>query len=200
MGIHHHKNRCRRIALSGGPGGGKTTAAELFRCEMSDRVKIAPEAATLVFSGGFPRSEHPQAIIAAQRAIYHVQRNLEDSLALLCPEHLMLCDRGTVDGGAYWPGESEEDFFADMGSSLEQELERYAAVLFFESAAVGGHGIELGNPIRTETQNQAVKLDYRLRSLWQQHPRFILVPNQASFFQKIANGMEILKSLATELA
>jgi hypothetical protein len=34
-----------------------------------------------------------------------VQRNLEDVQAALYPERVLLCDRGTVDGAAYWPGE-----------------------------------------------------------------------------------------------
>ena len=46
-----------RIVLTGGPGGGKTTAADLFRREIGERVVIVPEAGTLVFAGGFPRSK-----------------------------------------------------------------------------------------------------------------------------------------------
>ena len=68
-----------RIVLTGGPGGGKTTAADLFRREMGARIALVPEAATMVFSGGFPRVHEPLAVQASQRAIYHVQRNLEIS-------------------------------------------------------------------------------------------------------------------------
>ncbi|MFN9959259.1 MAG: AAA family ATPase, partial [bacterium] len=125
---------------------------------------------------------------AAQRAIYHVQRNLEDVQAALYPERVLLCDRGTVDGAAYWPGESEA-FFAEIGSSLEEELGRYDAVIFFETAAAGGMGIEGGNPIRNESMEQAVKLDGKLRALWSQHPNFTLVPHNPSFFKKISYGL-----------
>jgi predicted ATPase len=136
--------------LTGGPGGGKTTAADLFRREMGERVALVPEAATMVFSGGFPRVTEPSAVHAAQRAIYHVQRNLEDVQAALYHDRVLLCDRGTVDGAAYWPGNTN-GFFEDIGSTLERELARYDAVIFFESAAVGGMGIEGGNPIRNES-------------------------------------------------
>ncbi|MDG2111663.1 MAG: AAA family ATPase, partial [Actinomycetota bacterium] len=63
-----------RVVLTGGPGGGKTTAADLFRREIGDRVIVVPEAATLLFSGGFPRPDEPAAARSAQAAIYHVQR------------------------------------------------------------------------------------------------------------------------------
>jgi len=74
-------NRCR-IVLTGGPGGGKTTAADLFRREIGDRVVIVPEAATLLFSGGFPRTLDIRARKAAQQAIFHVQTQLENVQSL----------------------------------------------------------------------------------------------------------------------
>lgn len=79
--------------LTGGPGGGKTTAADLFRRELGERVVVVPEAATLVFSGGFPRCPAPPELLSAQRAIYHVQRNLEDVQSARFPDRILLCDR-----------------------------------------------------------------------------------------------------------
>jgi hypothetical protein len=152
----------------------------------------------MVFSGGFPRSTETLAIYAAQRAIYEVQRNLEDVQAALYPDRVLLCDRGTVDGAAYWPGEPHH-FFDDVGSSLERELARYDAVIFFESAAVGGMGIEGGNPIRNETLEKAVELDGRLRALWKKHPKFVLVPHNPSFFKKISYGLAVLDGIVSEL-
>ena len=189
--------RCR-IVLTGGPGGGKTTAADLFRREIGERVVIVPEAATLLFSGGFPRTPEPQARRAAQQAIYHVQTQLENIQSALYPDRILLCDRGTVDGAAYWP-EDPAGFFDAVGSSERAELERYDAVLFFESAAVGNISIEGGNPTRVETNAEAVELDARLRALWSQHPRFAIVPHQPSFVKKIMLGLALLDSLVAQL-
>lgn len=192
-----NNDRCR-IVLTGGPGGGKTTAADLFRREIGDRVVIVPEAATLLFSGGFPRSNTTPAVHAAQRAIYHVQRNLEDTQAALFPGRILLCDRGTVDGAAYWPDEPHH-FFQTVNSSLEEELLRYDAVIFFETAAAGGLNIEGGNPIRNESTEQALAVDRRLRALWSRHPRFVLVPHNASFFKKISFGLAVIDGIVSEL-
>jgi predicted ATPase len=193
-----HANGHCRIVLTGGPGGGKTTAADLFRREMGERVALVPEAATMVFSGGFPRVTEPSAVHAAQRAIYHVQRNLEDVQAALYHDRVLLCDRGTVDGAAYWPGNTN-GFFEDIGSTLERELARYDAVIFFESAAVGGMGIEGGNPIRNESLEQAMALDNKLRTLWSKHKKFYLVPHNPSFFKKISFGLAVLDGIVREM-
>ncbi len=195
---HSESNGHCRIVLTGGPGGGKTTAADLFRREIGDRVVIVPEAGTLVFGGGFPRSKNKAAIIAAQRAIYHVQRNLENVQSVLYPDRILLCDRGTVDGGAYWPDEPHH-FFRAVGTTLQRELAHYDAVIFFESAAVGGMAIEGGNPVRNESMEEAVVIDQKLRQLWSMHPRFILVPHNPSFFKKISFGLAALDSIVAEL-
>ena len=187
-----------RIVLTGGPGGGKTTAGDLFRSEIGERVVLVPEAATMIFTGGFPRVHTPGATHAAQRAIYHVQRNLEDVQAATYPDRVLLCDRGTIDGAAYWPGDPH-DFFKDVGTSMDAELQRYDAVIFFESAAVGGMGIEGGNPIRNESLQQAVELDLKLRELWSQHPHFTLVPHNPSFFKKISFALAVLEGIVSEL-
>ena len=194
----HENGRCR-IVLTGGPGGGKTTAADLFRREIGERVVIVPEAATLIFSGGFPRCTGRSGILAAQHAIFHVQRNLENVQSSLYPDRILLCDRGTVDGAAYWPGGPEE-FFGTLGTTLEHELARYDGVIFFESAAVGGMGIEGGNPMRNETLAQAAALDAKLRKLWAQHPRFIVVRHNPSFFKKISFGLAELDAMVAELS
>ncbi len=185
-----------RIVLTGGPGGGKTTAADMFRREIGDRVVVVPEAATMLFAGGFPRTEESEARRAAQRAIYQVQRNLEDLQSVRFPGRVLLCDRGTVDGGAYWPGnDGGVDFFTAVGTSMELELARYDAVIFFETAAVGNFSIETGNPTRTESNARAIELDGRLRALWQNHPQFVLVKHNHSFMAKIFEGLHVLGEL-----
>lgn len=183
-----------RIVLTGGPGGGKTTAADLFRRELARRVAVVPESATLLFTGGFPRAHEPEAQRATQVAIYRLQQSLEALQEALHPETILLCDRGTIDGAAYWP-DGADGFFEALGTSLEAELARYDGVVFFQSAAVGGFEINGGNPIRTENATEAADLDGRLRALWSKHPRFRLVPHEASFFKKIQLGLATLEQL-----
>lgn len=187
-------HRSLRVVLTGGPGGGKTTAADLYRREIGPEVVIVPEAATLLYTGGFPRTGKKGVKRATQRAIYHVQKNLEDAHAEAYGSRILLCDRGTIDGAAYWPGDPML-FFKHLETTLERELQRYDAVIFFETAAVGGIAIEGGNPARIETLKEAVQIDERLRTLWSQHPHFVFVPHDASFIRKVNRGLSELAGM-----
>ena len=188
------KQQIKKIALTGGPGGGKSTAAELFKLEFKDFISLVPEVATLLFRGGYPRVDSPHVVESIQKSIFHVQNNIEDSYATLFPHHTLLCDRGTVDGGAYWP-KGAEDFYKVMGTNLKNELARYDAVIFFETAAAGGLAIDLGNPMRNEDQKKAIEIDLKLKTLWSQHPNFVYIKNDPSFMKKILSGIKAMDEL-----
>ncbi|WP_256611578.1 AAA family ATPase [Vibrio ostreae] len=118
-----------QVVVTGGPGGGKTTALDLFRRELGKQIVVVPEAATLLFSGGVTRCNNEQAIKMVQKTIFQLQRNLEDIHKLQYPDRLLVCDRGSLDGLAYWPN-SESDFFKQVNSTFEKEIARYDAVIF----------------------------------------------------------------------
>ena len=184
--------RVRRIAVTGGPGGGKTTVWRALALAHADALVAVPEVATLMFEHVFPSVTCEAQRCAIQRAIYHVQHNLELAHeTLVKPGQVLLCDRGTPDGGGYWPG-GHEQFFAAMSSSWEHELERYDAVLFLETAAAGCLSIAEGNPVRTEYLATAVQIDRRLHDVWSRHPRFCHVPQHRDFSVKVAQGSAAL--------
>ena len=128
------KHQCR-VAVTGGPGGGKTTAIDLYRREIGKEVVIVPEAATILYTGGFPRAGEKHVQVSTQRAIYHVQKNLEDAYSAFFSSRVLLCDRGTLDGAAYWPG-TLNSFLKDL-RPISIRKWNADAVLFFETAAVG---------------------------------------------------------------
>jgi hypothetical protein len=77
----------------------------MIRQSFCDHVRVLPEAASVVFGGGFPRDDDTGCRRAAQRAIYCVQHELKDAADGHQPA-VVLCDRGTIDGYAYWPDAS----------------------------------------------------------------------------------------------
>jgi predicted ATPase len=137
----------KRVVLTGGPGAGKTAVLELGRQTFCKHTQVLPEAADIIFGGGFPRGTSLVERMAAQRAIFHVQRELE-SAADATPSALVVCDRGTIDGYAYWPG--GEDFWAAVGTQRDDALRRYDTVIHLRSPTAD-NGYNHDNPLRTET-------------------------------------------------
>jgi predicted ATPase len=185
----------KRIAVTGGPGGGKTTVWRALAAAHCEHVLAVPEVATLMFRHVFPQVESEAERCAVQRAIFAVQNELEAFYgARALPAQTLLCDRGSCDGGGYWPA-GHEAFFVAMGSSWQRELQRYDAVLFLETAAVGGYSIREGNETRSESLAEAVQVDARLRQVWEAHPHFVHIAHERDFAQKLARAEAALRAL-----
>jgi predicted ATPase len=181
-----------KIVVTGGPGGGKTTALDLFQREFNSHSRVVPEAATILFKNGIAREQDPEKVKLIQKAIFEVQRTMESVFSSLYPDSLLVCDRGTIDGLAYWPGD-EEEFFSMIGSTYERELARYDAVIFLETAAKKTHHFTSNNPYRTEGVEQAIELDQKLQAIWSAHQNYCFIPSTESFVQKISQGVEAIR-------
>jgi predicted ATPase len=174
--------------LTGGPGAGKTAVLEVLRRAMCHHVRVLPESAGILFGGGFPRGTTPDLRRAAQRAIFHVQHELEATAASGDPA-LVVCDRGTVDGLAYWPG--PDDMFASLATSLADELARYDAVIHLRTPPPWGY--DHSNPLRRETAAEAAAIDARIAVVWARHPRRFEVEATTDFLSKAVRALEIVR-------
>jgi predicted ATPase len=181
----------RRIVVTGGPGAGKTATLELIRrSSFCNHLQILPESAGIVFGGGFPRRVDVAGRKAAQRAIFYVQRELEEG-AIAGNPAIVLCDRGTVDGAAYWPG--PEDYFAAVKTTHAVELSRYDAVIHLRTPRLD-KGYNHQNPLRIETAIEAADVDVRILSIWETHPRRFIVEASPDFLTKAARVLELLRA------
>lgn len=189
-----HRHQTRRIVLTGGPGAGKTAILELIRLFFCEHVRTLPEAAGIIFGGRFPRSEQTDVLQAAQRAIYHVQRELEttvqrDNLAVV------LCDRGTIDCSAYWRGDG--DLFTAVGTTREAELVRYDAVIHLRTPQTSA-AYNRDNPLRIETMAEAADIDDRIARQWDGHPHRAFVDATEDFLSKAARTLALLREEVPE--
>lgn len=185
-------HQSRRVVLTGGPGGGKTAVLELIRQSFCEHVKVLPEAAGVVFGGGFPREEDVACKQAAQRAIFYIQRELEATADSHNPT-IVLCDRGTLDGLAYWPG-SPDEFWSSLGtSSAAEQLARYDAVIHLRTPRLED-GYNQQNPLRTESAAAAAEIDARILRVWEAHPRRFVVEPAAAFLDKAARVLALLRA------
>lgn len=179
------------MALTGGPGAGKTAVLEMASRVLCRHTALLPESASIVFGGGFPRRPDDTARRAAQRAIFHVQREVERLVEEDGRTPLAVCDRGTIDGLAYWPGEPAE-FYRQVGTDRARELARYEAVVHLRVPPPSDYNH--ANPLRVETPEEARRIDERIYAAWSGHPNRIVIEPEPDFMRKAHRAIEALAS------
>ena len=180
------------VVLTGGPGAGKTAVLELVAKVLCEHVAVLPEAASILFGGGFWRLDSRSGKMAAQRAIYHVQAELQTLVLEERKWAMALCDRGTLDGLAYWPGK-ESEFFASLHTDLEKEFQKYRAVIHLCSPTAA-NGYNYQNPIRVESAELAVKIDARINDIWKSHPNYHVIESTEDFIEKVHQAAKLIQS------
>lgn len=181
----------KAIVLTGGPSGGKTRLLETIRDSLCPHVGLLPESASIVFGGGFPRDERLIVRRAAQRAIYHVQNELERLAQEDGALGIVLCDRGTLDGLAYWP-DDEDDFFGQFETTRDWELRRYAAVLHLRTPATDFY--DTTNPLRIESARDAAALDEKIAWAWRGHAHRVVIDAAATYEEKLAAALAVVRA------
>ncbi len=187
---------CRLIALTGGPGGGKTAVLEIVRRAFCEHVVVLPEAATVLFRGGFPRHDTDPGRRATQEAIFRVQRAMEMIVIGEARAAIALCDRGTVDGLAYWP-DGAGSACASLGIDRAEELERYGAVIHLRTPRAD-RGYDHANPQRVEEASDALALDRRIEAAWSGHRSRVFIESEGDFLEKVAKAIAAIRAQVPE--
>ena len=190
------RHPARLVVLTGGPGAGKTAVLEVVRRSFCRHVLVLPESAGILFGGGFPRHPTPAGHRAVQRAVFHVQRELERLAIEEAEAGLIVCDRGTLDGYAYWPP-PREDYWSEVGTTHSAELARYSAVIHLRTPPLS-NGYDNSNPLRIETAEEAAEIDERIADVWAPHPHRLEVEAAALFEDKLARAIALLRAEVPE--
>jgi predicted ATPase len=188
LGVH----ATRFIVLTGGPSAGKTAVLETVLRSLCTHLAVLPESASIVFGGGFPRHASDAGRRAAQRAIYHVQLEVERLVAEEGEVAIALCDRGTLDGLAYWP-DSDAAWLSELGTSLDAELVRYAAVIHLRTPAAE-QGYDASYALRIESPAEAAAIDAKIAAAWSRHPCRFVVESADDFLVKVARAVELVRA------
>lgn len=181
-----------KIAVTGGPSGGKTTLIEALRKEFGSRLKIVPEAASILYKGGFPRIKNYSGYYHAQKAIYATQLEIENLSMDNFPDSLIVCDRGSLDSLAYWP-DTEEHFFKTFQSSRALELARYSWLLHLDTAHENDY--ETTNAVRTESFHEALMLNEKIKKSWEGHPQRFVINAASDFITKMSKSTDIIRGI-----
>ena len=161
------------------------------------QILVIPEAASILFTGGFSRRNYPEAIKYQQQAIYSVQIAQEGIISFENKNsHLIICDRGTLDGWAYWPETDRETFFQAIHSTHDLELKRYDWVIHLDTTQESSY--DRNNWVRIENHLQADHLNQRIKQSWEGHPQRFIIPSTESFFVKVSWVFSIIEKILAQ--
>lgn len=180
------------IAITGGPSAGKTTLIHTLQKEFKNQIATVPETASILYHGGFFRSDNLEVKVHIQRAIYFVQLESEAISKLLHPNKSLVLDRGTLDGLAYWPYTSQA-YFNQLGTTLEREIKRYEWVIHMDSAFQEGY--DSNNPIRIESPKEALRLNENIKKVWVSHPQRFIIGSSDDFIRKIRLAKNLIRQI-----
>ena len=200
------KQKITKIVLTGGPCAGKTTAMnwiQNFFQKQGYKVLFVPETATELITGGLTPWE-TKTNSDFQSILFDLQLEKEklfEEGAKKLPNNkiLIVCDRGILDNKAYM---TKRDFDYLLKSKRLSEVklrDSYDAVFHLVTAAKGAKKYyNLDNTARTETVEEAAKLDDNLIASWTGHPHLRIIDNSTDFEEKMKRLLKEISNVLGE--
>lgn len=200
------KQKITKIVLTGGPCAGKTTAMnwmQNFFQKQGYKVLFVPETATELITGGLTPWE-TKTNVDFQNILFDLQMEKEklfEEGAKKLPNEkiLIVCDRGLLDNKAYM---SNKDFDYLLKSKKLNEVklrDSYDAVFHLVTAAKGAKKYyNLDNTARTETIEEAIKIDDNIIASWTGHPHLRIIDNSSDFETKMKRLLKEISNVLGE--
>lgn len=194
-----------KIVITGGPCAGKSTAFSRIQEEftsMGYNVLFVPETATELINGGIApwtckTSDEFQKFL--MRLQLEKEKIFVDATSSMSGEKfLIVCDRGMLDNKSYMTSFGFQSVLNELNLNETELRDNYDAVFHLVTAANGAEEFytTANNTARTETPEEARKIDEKLISAWTGHPHFRVIDNSTTFDGKIKR---LIKEIATFL-
>ena len=200
------KQKITKIVLTGGPCAGKTTAMNWIQnnfVKQGYKVIFIPETATELITSGFAPWD-TRTNVDFQEILINLQLEKEriyEEAAKKLPNDkiLLVCDRGIMDNKAYM---SKKEFNTLLKNNNLNEIklrDSYDAVFHLVTAAKGAKEYyNLDNEARTETIEEASRLDDALIAAWTGHPHLRIIDNSSDFEEKMKRLMREIAAVLGE--
>lgn len=187
----------KKIALTGGPCGGKTTSINKIKekfTELGYQIIVVPEAATLLINMGIkPFGEDSLEPFEFQKLVIETASKLEDiayrKAMLDNKDTLIICDRGLIDSKAYIDKDGWNKLLKYYNKKETDFMNEYDLVIHLRTAALGKEEFYTleNNQARSETPSEAREKDLLTLNSWLGHPKLKIIGNDTNFEDKINN-------------
>lgn len=190
-----------KIAITGGPCGGKTSGLAKISSSLSDKsyeVIVIPEAATFIKNAGVKIAENYISGYEFEEMIFKQQvffeKLFEEYAEKLDGKNVILvCDRGIVDGKAYLADECEYNkLLSELGLNPIEVRDSYDAVFHLKTVADGKeeyYTCENNEARKEKTPEEAREADRKTIKAWIGHPHFRVIDNSTNFEGKMTRLM-----------
>lgn len=194
-----------KIAITGGPCAGKTTAMQKIVQEFTEKgykVFVVSEAATELINGGIrPFGDNALEMYEFQRCVMDTQLSKEKIFERIAnntkQDTIILCDRGIFDNRAYVSDKEFKELLKERSLNEMEISSSYDMVIHLVTAAKGAkeHYTTANNSARTETVEEAIETDNKTLDAWVGHKRIEIIGNEGSFDDKIHNVVKTIYEL-----
>ena len=205
-----NRPRLFRIAITGGPCGGKTIAVgRLGAADWGGAFDAYPvqEVASIIIATGLRKATTSgTGIVRFQRCNMQVQRAIEDAVATALEDAARTRRRSSFTIAGFWipagflPRRKFEALMEAERLSVGRVLRRYDMVVHMVTAASGAerfytrkHAVK-----RFESLEAARKIDARILEAWSAHPRLVVVKSRRDFEDKIEETIAAVREFVGE--
>lgn len=200
-------HQIKKIVLTGGPCGGKTTALDKVTehfTRLGYKVFTVPEVPTMITQTGWNYlTDNHDFYYEGELAILQLQLSLEDIVTRMAQTLLneqpclIVCDRGTMDISTYISEEMWQEITAKTGNTNDDFYKRYDAVMHLVTAADGAeqfyttaNNAQRYEKADEEGMKQARMLDQKVMHVWAKHHHHRVFPNTGNFEDKLNRVIE----------
>ena len=206
-GWHKGENYVVRIAITGGPSGGKGQATELITRKLTQNgfnVHPLPSAHLLLFNSGFsvPSLQSGTADrLHYEKMVLELQLQQERTWAKIAAgsdtRSVILVSQGLMSGRAHLREEHWQRLLADWDTDENYIFSRYDQVIHLETAA---NGAESRFHAKAESMEEARMMDRAVRRSWAGHKNHIVCENSRGWDQKMVYACEKVLDCAQSLS
>ncbi|MCH5297622.1 MAG: AAA family ATPase [Ruminococcus sp.] len=190
-----------KIVLTGGPCAGKSTAVRYVSQQLDKRniknIVIDERATKLFLSGKSPKNmgNYDFHKLLFKEQLDEEMEKYEYASALPYDKVVIISDRGLLDNRAYVTQAEFDRYTALYGTNEDVLRNSYDAVFHLVTAAKGAdkHYTLDNNCVRSESIDEAVRLDEDILAIWTGTPHLRVIDNSTDFEHKLSRLMtEIL--------
>lgn len=181
-----------KFVITGGPCAGKTEAVKIIKQDLIKKglkVIAVPETATELISSEITPWEigrNKFQFLLLERSL-NKEITAEKAAECFDQDVVIIYDRGLLDGKAYMQAEPFMNELKKYNEDEKTVLDRYNAVFHLVTTANGAEDFYTlaNNEARTESIEEAINLDNKLKDIWSSHKNFKIIDNSTNFELKM---------------